>query len=194
MGRVAASHRLRSEHVGERQAEDWYQEPVSATEALLRAESFQGMYVYDPAAGEGNVLNACAARGITAFGSDIVKRTDSLRITTPRDFLRCDPCKLGCTDAIITNPPYRHAEAFVRMALKVTVHKVAILGRLAFLEGQRRGDLFDTTPLARVLVFRSRISMPPGGQGIEPKGGAVAYAWFVWRHGHVGPPTIGWLP
>ena len=49
-------------------------------------------------------------------------------------------------------------------------------------------------PLARVHVFSYRISMPPGGvPDIEAKGGSVAFAWFVWEHGHRGPATINWL-
>ncbi len=32
-----------------------------------------------------------------------------------------------------------------------------------------------------------------GDSAIEATGGAVAFAWYVWEHGHEGPPTLGWL-
>jgi hypothetical protein len=67
------------------------------------------------------------------------------------------------------------------------------LARLALLEGIKRRQLLQTTPLARVWVSSRRVSMPPGGTDINAKDGAIAYAWFVWVHGHVGPPTIGWV-
>lgn len=28
---------------------------------------------------------------------------------------------------------------------------------------------------------------------IEAKKGSVAYSWFVFKHGHTGPVTVGWL-
>ena len=71
--------------------------------------------------------------------------------------------------------------------------KVAVLARLALLEGIKRRELFRSTPLARVWVSSRRVSMPPGGSDIEAKGGSIAYAWFVWDHAHTGSPVVGWL-
>lgn len=96
-------------------------------------------------------------------------------------------------DVVVSNPPYGVLEEFVIHAIKLAKWKVIVLARLAFLEGQRRREFFANNPLARVWVSRRRISMPPGGRGIEAKGGTAAYAWFVFEHGHRGPPTIGWF-
>ena len=79
-------------------------------------------------------------------------------------------------------------------AENVARHKVAMLLRLTFLESQRRTDLFEQTPLARVWVFANRVPIAPGnGCAITGSGSKTAYCWFVWDHDHQGPPTLGWL-
>jgi hypothetical protein len=94
---------------------------------------------------------------------------------------------------IISNPPYGVIEPFIRRALEKTTGKVCILARLALLEGKKRRSMFRETPLARVWVSSRRVSMPPGGSGIEAKGGAIAYAWFVWAHEHSGDLAVRWF-
>lgn len=98
---------------------------------------------------------------------------------------------------VITNPPFKLAEAFAVRALTVATQKVALLVRLTWLESERRRALFQGTPLARVWVFSRRIVIHRAGYAVKSPsgyGGMTAYAWFVWAHGHAGPPTLGWLP
>lgn len=170
---------------------DWYLEPVEATSALLATERFVGT-IYDPACGQGNILKAChQADIVNAYGTDIIYRggpgrggVDFLDATLP---IREQP------DNIICNPPFKLATEFAEQALRVARHKVAFIQRLTFLEGQKRSEFLRSSPLARVYVFANRISMPPGGTDVTPKGGFMAYAWFVWSHDHKGPPTIDWI-
>jgi hypothetical protein len=176
---------------------DFYVEPARAVEALLDVEDFPGR-TWDPAVGIGTIPDVFHKRGAACWGSDIVDRGWRHWLTgdCPQfDFLRGGCCAgLPAPDNIVCNPPFKRAEEFIRHSLVMTTNKVAMLQRLSFLEGQRRRKLFLDTPLARVWVFSSRISMPPGGRGIEAKGGAVAFAWYVWQHGWRGPAQIGWLP
>jgi hypothetical protein len=98
---------------------------------------------------------------------------------------------------IVTNPPFTLAEDFVIHALKLTTAKVAMLCRLAWLEGQKRRVLFTTTPLARVWVFSKRLAMSRAGDAQwgddSGKSGMIAFAWYVWEHGYSGSPSLGWL-
>lgn len=178
----------------ERVEDDWYVEPPRAVEALLDAERFCGT-VYDPACGGGNIVEVCRARGLDAWGTDLIDRCGQKYGAAGIDFTTPVPehCR-GNVDNIICNPPFKHAETFIRNGLDRARFKVAMLVRLAFLEGQRRRVMFKALPLARVLVFSSRISMPPGGQGIIAKGGAVAFCWLVFDHDWRGPATLDWLP
>lgn len=169
----------------DRAAEDWYVEPASVVDALLDVERFDGVSL-DPACGGGNVPRQFHARGLACFGSDITDRGYGLVNT---DFFD----RGEEYDNIVSNPPYGIIERFIDHALALTTGKVAILARLAFLEGQKRRPMFLNTPLARVWVSSRRVSMPPGGRDVPAKGGSIAYAWFVWDHSHTGQPALGWL-
>lgn len=170
----------------DRAANDWYQETAACVDAFLEVEKFDGS-IYDPACGGGNIPERCIAQDYDAYGSDIVDRGYG---SADCDFLITSTVH----DNILTNPPFNLAQRFVEHALTLTTGKVAIVQRLAFLEGKARSKFFAETPLARVWVHSSRQSMPPGGSGQEAKGGSVAYAWFVWDHNHTGSPKLGWLP
>ena len=165
---------------------DWYVEPRWAIDGLLDVESFDGT-CWDPSCGAGNIPMALQARGLECCATDLVNRGYGM---SGKSFFDLTSPKV---DNIISNPPYHCIEYYVHHALKLTNRKVALLARLAFLEGQKRQKFFAETPLARVWVSRRRISMPPGGQNIRATGGTVAYAWFVWEHGHSGQPVIGWF-
>jgi hypothetical protein len=169
----------------ERVSNDWYVEPRWLVDALLDVEAFSGV-CWDPACGGGNIPEALKMRGIFCRASDIANRGYG-EISV--DFL----AGAGSADHIISNPPYGIIEAWIEHALACTTGKVAILARLALLEGQKRKAFFARTPLARVWVSSRRASMPPGGVDLPASGGAIAYAWFVWEHGHAGPATLGWV-
>lgn len=168
-----------------RVASDYYVEPRWCVDALLDAESFTGLS-WDPSCGEGNIPKAMINRGLPCLGSDIASRGYGETNISFFDIQKE-------IDNIISNPPYGIIEKYIYHSLSMAKNKVAILARLALLEGQKRSQLFTKTPLARVLVSRRRISMPPGGSNIKATGGTVAYAWFVWEQGHAGSPVVGWF-
>jgi hypothetical protein len=173
----------------QRAERDLYVEPEWAVEALIRAEPNLPEPIWDPACGTGTIPRVFRRHGFVAYGTDIADG---------HDFLVFDEDTIGQPfGSIVCNPPYKHAQAFVERALSLDVDVSAFLLRLAFLEGQKRRKLFEGTSLSRVLVFSRRVSCPPPDHLINGRkhgGGAIAYAWFVWRRGHSGPPTIGWLP
>lgn len=170
-----------------RNSHDWYQESPDCVDALLDVERFDGV-VWDPACGGGNIPIRCRARGMAALGSDIVDRGFEGAVV---DFFATDHL-MG--SMVVTNPPFVYAQRFVEHALKLGALKVAIVQRLAFLEGQERGKMFRATPPARVWVFSSRQSMPPGGMDVPAQSGSVAYCWIVWERRYFGAPELGWLP
>jgi hypothetical protein len=79
-------------------------------------------------------------------------------------------------------------------ALARTTGKVALLARLAWLEGRRRRKFFESSPLWRVYVFSGRLRIQRGRAAIATdRSGMVPFAWFVWNHGYRGIPKISWL-
>lgn len=164
---------------------DWYTEPRWLVDALLNVESLRGLS-WDPSCGGGNIPTALLAHGNACMGSDIADRGYG---NPGVDFFNT----METVDNIVSNPPYGVIEQYIRHALASSTSKVCLLARLALLEGQKRRALFRETPLSRVWVSSRRASMPPGGSDIEARGGTIAYAWFVWEHGNIGPATVGWV-
>jgi hypothetical protein len=114
------------------------------------------------------------------------------------DFLKerfPDPTCGGEIDAIITNPPFRLADQFARVAIKRARSLVALLVRTGFLESTgRHKRLFGPNPPSAVLQFIERVPMVKGR--CDPKAStATSYAWVVWRPGATVERTIfEWIP
>lgn len=170
---------------------DFHPTPPRGTRALLTVERFRGR-IWEPACGDGMMSEVLAERH-RVISTDLVDRgygkggIDFLQQTRTR------------APNIVTNPPFNLINKFIPVALHLTTRKVALLARLSFLEGSRRRLMFTETPLARVWVFSSRLAIPHASHRLngyinkDDKGGMIAFAWYVWEHGHVGPPTLGWL-
>ena len=175
-----------------REKDDFYPTPPKATNALLDVERFDGA-IWEPACGDGAISKVLEERGHEVVSTDLVDRGYG----TPRvDFLM----ELqSLAPNIITNPPFKYMQQFIAKALDLSSGKVAMLGRLAFLEGARKRLMFESTPIARVWVFSRRIPMLRNGEAMGESmrkhggGGMIAFAWFVWEHGYTGKPTLGWL-
>lgn len=170
-----------------REVDDFYPTHPGATRALLAVEKFDGA-IWEPACGAGDMSRVLEAAGYEVVSTDLIDRGYG---DAPRDFL-CEWNPLAPN--VVSNPPFREAQMFVDRALQLTTGKVAMFLRLAFLEGIERGGWFPNTPLARVWVMSRRVPMQRGRLQEAGDGhGVIAFAWFVWDHGHSGPPTIGFL-
>ncbi|WP_414902477.1 NAD(P)-dependent oxidoreductase [Sphingomonas flavalba] len=170
-----------------RHPDDFYPTHPGATQALLRVETFDGA-IWEPACGTGDMSKVLEASGYQVVSTDLIDRGYG---EGGRDFLmEWNPIAPN----ICTNPPFRWAVEFADRALQLTTGKVALFLRLAFLEGVDRGRWFPNTPLARVWVMSRRVPMQRGRLQEEGDGhGVIAFAWFVWEHGHSGAPTLGFL-
>jgi hypothetical protein len=165
---------------------DLYETPPVAVAALLRAEPTLPEAILESAAGRGAIVRMLRASGYYVFASDIV---DYGGLDAVTDFLATTAMPCG-TQAIVTNPPYKIASAFVEHALALCP-RVFMLCRLAFLESERRSAILDTGTLARVHVFRKRLPMMHRDSWTGPRASsAIPFAWFVWDRDHVGPTTI----
>ncbi len=162
-----------------------YPTPVWATKALLEFERFAGS-VLEPCCGDGSMSEVLKASGLVVSSSDVVDHGYG----EVKDFFDVK----DRVDNIITNPPYSIAGEIWDHAYQLAIHKVALLLRLAFLEGIERYDrIFEHNAPARIYVFSERLSMFPKGDD-RTKGGTTAYAWFVWDRYEPLPTTVYWIP
>lgn len=179
--------RAQTDDPANRHPEDFYPTHPGATRALLSVETFDGP-IWEPACGAGDMSRVLEAAGYGVISTDLIDRGYG---EGGRDFLmEWSPVAPN----IVTNPPFRWAIEFTNRALQLTTGKVALFLRLAFLEGVERGIWFPSTPLARVWVMSRRVPMSRGKLHVEGDGnGVMAFAWFVWEHGHAGPASLSFL-
>lgn len=182
--------------------DDWFVEPIAATDFLLAREDFTGLTVLDPCCGQGNIVRACLAAGLKAVGCDLRERVlpDTPWFLGQRDYLTWYAPEAILPDAIIMNPPYGRAllaEAFIRQALRTPgVRKVAafVNGKFLFGAGRAKG-LFADHPPSRIWPVSPRPSCPPGQfllDGGKAQGGVENYVWMVWDVGDCGHTTFHW--
>lgn len=167
---------------------DVYETPPEATAGLLGAENLPGV-IWEPCCGPGAIVRLLRASGRMVYATDLVDYQSPDQDESGWDFLMECQLPIG-TEAIVMNPPFKNAGEFVEKAIDLCP-KVYMLGRLAFLESDRRSAILDGGMLARVHVFRKRLPMMHRKGWDGPKAGSsMAFAWFVWDRNHAGPATI----
>ena len=174
---------------GEREENDYYATDPKAVSMLLSVEKFHP-YIWECACGEGHISEELKKNGYNVWSTDLIDRGYG----DIKDFFSFDASLRDDMD-IITNPPYKYAQEFVEHAMDLVQEgcKVAMLLKIQFLEGRSRNELFKKYPPEKVYVFSSRVNCAKNGEFDKYKSSAVCYAWFVWRKGFKGSPTIHWL-
>jgi hypothetical protein len=188
MSELSWSHRVTGVAVDRenREKDDFYPTPPEGTQALLAVERFEGA-IWEPACGDGGISRILELAGYSVVSTDLVDRAYGVpRVDFLMEYKSLAP-------NIVTNPPFKMVAPFMRKALQLSTGKVALLLRLACLEGSERREIYDSSPLARVWVFSKRLTMHRGGYEGETTGGMLAFAWFIWEHGYTGKPTLGWI-
>lgn len=175
----------------ERQANDYYATDPKAIDILLENEKFEGS-IWECACGGGHLSERLIKNGYDVISTDLVDRGYG---ETGVDFLLCDKA-LG--DNIITNPPYKHVQAFCEKAYSLVGNgkKVAMFMKLLHLEGKARKKMWLEMPLKTLYVSSSRILCAKNGdfeEMIKGGGSATAYAWYVWEKGYKGETVIKWI-
>lgn len=141
---------------------------------------------WEPACGEGHMATGLYDYFPIVYQSDIFPYAKAgadgeiLWQVNAFDFLSDGAPRYSDVDWIVTNPPFKLGEAFVRQALKHARRGVAMLLRLAFLEGVARHKLlYEDHPLSVLAPFAERVPMVKGKWDPDASS-ATAYAWFIW--------------
>ncbi len=168
----------------ERPELDFYPTPRRGTTALLEVESFVGD-VWECACGDG-MMSKVLEEKYKVISTDIEPRGYGEQ----KDFLLSSDL---LAPNIITNPPFVIAQEFAEHALGLGCKKLALLCKLAFLEGVSRSAWLETTPLKAVYVFKRRLKFTRNGDENIKGGGMIAFAWYVWEREYSQEPVIRWL-
>lgn len=172
--------------------DDFYASPPEAAYALLSVEqSYLPKSLWEPACGDGALVNPLRSAGYTVIATDLVDRGCPVS-DAGCDFLLFD---LGIdVGGIVTNPPFKLAQEFAERALDYAPY-VALLLRLAFLESEVRRPFFERHPPAAIHVFSQRLPMMHrhGYDGPRHSNSGMAFAWFVWDAARGGRREISWI-
>ncbi|MEX2630009.1 MAG: SAM-dependent DNA methyltransferase [Tistlia sp.] len=174
---------------------EFFPTPPWPVRALLRyvAPEIGGSLVWEPACGRGDMVRALREGGCEVVGTDVHDYGAGFQVA---DFLWPGSEKaLGLApDWIVTNPPFKPAEAFIRKGLSIARRGVAVFVRLQFLEGQdRQRDLFGPLPPSTIALFSERVNIAYGRLD-RTASQATAYCWIVWERGaRVSAPTFRWI-
>jgi len=159
---------------------DRYETPEWVTKCLLPHIPKRVTEVWEPACGSGKMSRVLQSAGYHVYGTDI---------ETGQNFLTKESEVIYTADAIITNPPYADALAFIDMALSITDF-VAMLLRTDYDHASSRARLFTKGRFAKKLVLTKRIKWFEDSKG-QP---SFNHAWFIWDDDHMGPPTLAYAP
>ncbi len=165
---------------------DLYETPDVATRALLHTgelDHFWRSVIWEPAAGRGAISRELIAAGFNIVATDLIAYDGAdPGIATPIDFFTVQKPPAGA-GIIVTNPPYKDADAFVRHGLELGLPMIVLM-RLQALEGSGRSDLIDRR-LRRVWLGIERLPTMhrEGWRGPRTKSGGAPFGWFVFLPG-----------
>ena len=169
-----------SRHALKARKDDLYETPQCCVQSAFHAGVFSdaGSVIWEPCAGRGAISRELRAFGFQVIAQDLVDHggRDS-DIAHGIDFLMERSAPKGVT-AIITNPPFKLADEFIRHGLTL-VPRVIVLLRAMAIEGQGRADLIDH----HLQHYWIGIDRPPamhreGWEGPRLSNSGAPFAWF----------------
>jgi len=192
---------------------DFYPTPPSCVSAIFKNAEYHHQYIFKPMTGKNlNVLDTGAGTGIWGkvlrqqlpvhsrlqlWGIDLQKFEKPPEYDywlSGIDFLS-EQGNLLLTeksfDVVMGNPPYKHAEEFIKRSLDLTKRGgyVIMLTRLSFLESIGRATgLFDYYTPQRVTVLARRPSFH-----LDRKTGSRAFCVLTWKKNEYDTTELDWM-
>lgn len=170
----------------ERQKDDFYATDPRATRPLMEYLQWLegGKTIWDNSCGMGHLCQPLVEMGHTVYATDLVNRGYGCHHGV--DFLKQSPFDFMEYDAIIMNPPFKHALEFIRKSIEIAPIVCAFL-RLGFLEGGDKSGRYEffteESPPTQILIFSDRVPSAKDGDFEKHKNGKTPYMWVTWEKG-----------
>lgn len=187
------SHAVMAQRVEQADSVDDFPTPPWATRAFVShyfEEAPKYDSVWEPACGRGHMAQVLSEYFRAVRGSDV----SDYGYGEVQDFVT-GLAALRSVDWVITNPPFRLAEAFLERGRQVARKGVALLTRTVFIESIGRFErVFKNAAPSTVLQYAERVPMVKGR--VDKKAStATGYAWLVWDFAREGQQTVlDWIP
>lgn len=162
---------LTNASAADRSATDFYPTPPEATSALASYMGLRGLTVWEPACGAGHMCRALEAAGAKVVASELhgqgygTAGIDYLTAELPDDI-----------DAIVTNPPFKFAEQFIRRSIQHG-RPFAMLLKGQYWHSAKRRSLFEQHRPRAVLPLTWRPDFHFGTKGGSP---TMEVIWTIW--------------
>lgn len=186
------SHAVMAQRFEPTDSLDNFPTPPWATRALfehiLNGYALDKQTCLEPACGAGHMAKVMTEYFQKVIASDIYPYgyggTENYLDAKKRDLQ---------VDWIITNPPFKRAEDFIKKSLSEAKCGVAMLTRTVFLESVGRYQrLFLTTPPSIVAQFCERVPIVKGR--LDPRATtATGYAWIIWEKNSRNHTALKWI-
>lgn len=188
------SHAVMAQRAELKNSLDDFPTPPWATRALVEhvinsKASLAAMKCLEPACGRGHMAVALA----DYFDEVVAHDVFDYGFGSVADFFKTQHPDQSF-DWVITNPPFKLGEEFIRRSMKIARHGVAMLARTVFIESVGRYErLFKSNPPSRFAQFTERVPMVKGR--VDKKAStATGYAWLVWEKDRLGTSAVVWIP
>jgi len=159
--------------------DDLYETHPLATKTFLKHHGYKIPHtVWECCAGRGAIVREIVKTGRTVIATDLNHHDGADEgIETAIDFLfELKPR----ASMIITNPPYKLANDFIRHALNMNCLFAALMP-LAYLSGANRSDILSHCSVCYVGIERLPMMHREGWVGKKIESSAIPFAWFVFE-------------
>lgn len=177
---------VKSMKTHKRKAADFYPTPPAATVALLKHLGLPpGSTIGEPACGRGDIAMVARDMGYEVVASDLrhtgygLGGYDYLNGEKRTDGSLGWLAEYGLLDAVITNPPFALAEAFIRKATQ-QAPLVAMLLKTNYWSAAKRVKLRQACPPTARLDLTWRLAFLEAERGKSP---LMDCTWFIWKQG-----------
>jgi hypothetical protein len=168
---------MKRQHTMNDRRDDLYETHPIATNAFIKHHKDHiPEKVWECAAGRGAISRILKDNGYSVVATDLNQHDGADDyIESSIDFLMEYSSR---ADMIITNPPYKLANAFIRHALSLDC-RFAGLMPLAYLSGANRFDILRHCTHCYVGIERLPMMHREGWAGPKIDSSAIPFAWFV---------------
>jgi len=176
----------------EREKDDFYATHPKALSIFLDKLKSDGIEIcrrFGEVCGQGHLSKLLMEKGYKVYSTDLIDRGFGL---SGIDFLKSQN---GWDGDILTNPPYKYAEEFLKKAMSIlrTGNKCIMFLKIQFLESQGRRELFKKYPPKYVYVNSERQMCAMNGEFEKYKATALCYCWYIWEKGFTGDTIVRWI-
>lgn len=167
-----------------RHPDDYYATDPRAIIALLKYMGWENgrLKIYENSCGQGHLSIPMQEAGHTVISTDLIHRGFGIGGI---DFLSNTFFHTLKYDAVVMNPPFKHALQFIKRSFTLAPVVCCFL-RLAFLEGgdkSGRYSFYQETPPTQILIFSDRVPTAINGDFENTGPGKTAYCWMIWIEG-----------